>query len=138
MDINAYIILKNKRLKHISVSPEKEYFFYNNSVYVLDSRSIGLRSINGKLSPKPMCFYFEGIPTAIRIEPKEQDESAKLLDKFIQETNIRLTSTARPSRFTWLIEYIQHPQKIFMLFVFTSLGIYIAYYILSLIFSGGV
>lgn len=137
MDIFVYILLKNKRFKVVSVNPEKPYFVYNNIVYVLDSESIGLRSKAGILSPKPMCLYFEGIPTAVRMETKDLKESAKLLNTFVEESNVKGASTAPSGGFGFLLEYLKHPEKILMLFVFSGLGIYIFYYLINMILSGG-
>jgi len=113
MKINALILLKNRRVKHLKVNPEKPYFIYNNYVYILDQESVGLRAREGILSPKPFILFHEGLPTAIRLEPKDKGESAKLLNQFVLEMNLKANARMKTPIFSFITKYLDNPEKLF-------------------------
>ena len=126
MKIYATILLKNRRTKTIKVNPEKPFFIYNGTVYILDHESVGLRSKNGILSPKPMIMYWERIPTAIRIENKDLGESAKLLDNFVLENEYKSSAKVR-APFNWapIKNLFNNPTKIATFLISIGVGAYV-------------
>lgn len=123
--IKATILLKNRKIRNITVNPKQDFFIFREGLYVISSHFVSLSD-----ESEPRLYYFEGVPTALNQEKKQQG-SQYMNDHVTKNLLIQLTNIGGGggSIFDGLGELLR-PERIPIIII----GILVLY---ALISSGG-